>query len=283
MNRSAFYAALRSRTSGAFGTSLTASQVAGMEAILDEAERRSTPLGHLAYILATTFHETAATMQPIHERGKRSYFNRYEPGTRIGKVLGNTTAGDGFRYRGRGFVQLTGRRNYALAAAKLPADLVANPDLALDLKLATRILFEGMDAGWFTGKDLDGAIDNLDENDKEDLREFVNARRIVNGSDQAARIGAYALAFERALKKGGYAAAASDDGVADKGVEKSVPPAPRAPAPAVPLPPLQQAAPTPAPADPQAPRQPAARAPATTTGLWASLVAVLLSLLGRKG
>jgi hypothetical protein len=95
MKRSAFYAALRSRTSGAFGTSLSAQQVAGMEAILAEAEHRSTPLGHLAYILGTTYHETAATMQPIHEQGKRPYFNKYEPGTRIGKVLGNSKAGNG--------------------------------------------------------------------------------------------------------------------------------------------------------------------------------------------
>jgi putative chitinase len=279
MKRSAFYAALRARTSGAFGTSLTASQVAGMEAILDEAERRSTPLGHLAYILATTFHETAATMQPIHERGKRSYFNRYEPGTRIGKVLGNTTAGDGFRYRGRGFVQLTGRRNYALAAAKLPADLVANPDLALDLKLATRILFEGMDAGWFTGKDLDGAIDNLDENDKEDLREFVNARRIVNGSDQAAKIGAYALAFERALAKGGYVAkAAAADHAGDGAAEKVACRSPTLPSARPPA-----AAPPPSPRAPAAPQTPRQAAPAPATSLWASVLAIFLSLLGRKG
>ena len=67
MNRAAFYASVRSSTSGVFGTSLSSSQVEGIEAILDEAERRGTPLRHLAYILATPYLETGGKMQPIRE------------------------------------------------------------------------------------------------------------------------------------------------------------------------------------------------------------------------
>lgn len=67
MNRSAFYASMRQRASGIFGTSISQSQVQGIEAILDEAERRGAPLQHLAYILATAYHESAYTMQAVCE------------------------------------------------------------------------------------------------------------------------------------------------------------------------------------------------------------------------
>lgn len=206
MDKALFYAALRRRDSGVFGTSLSQKQVDGIAAILSEARLRGTPLHDLAYMLATTYHETAHTMQPIHERGKRSYFSKYEPGTRIGKVLGNRLPGDGYRYRGRGLVQLTGRRNYALATEKLGIDVLTHPDRALESRIAVKIMFEGMNEGWFTGKDLDDYIDGIDEDDDEDLREYANARRIINGTDRAVKIGEYALAFEAALQEAGYSA-----------------------------------------------------------------------------
>ena len=65
MNRTAFYAALRG--GAMFPKGFKASQVEGTEAILDEAERRGTPLRHLAYILATAYHGSAQTMQAVRE------------------------------------------------------------------------------------------------------------------------------------------------------------------------------------------------------------------------
>lgn len=53
MDRQRFYAALRSSTSGVFGTSLSQNQVDGVNAILDEAQRVGLPLRQLAYALAT--------------------------------------------------------------------------------------------------------------------------------------------------------------------------------------------------------------------------------------
>ena len=134
----------------------------------------------------------ARTMQPIREYGKLVYFNKYEPHTRVGKVLGNTVSGDGARFKGRGYVQLTGRRNYALAAKKLGVDLVANPDLALDPHHAARIMFEGMIDGWFTRKKLTDYFSSS-------KTDWKNARRIINGTDKAATIASYAETFFRAL------------------------------------------------------------------------------------
>jgi len=199
MNRKAFFDAVRP----SFGT-MSQGQVNGITAILDEAERRGTRRNDLAYDLATAWHETATTMQPIEERGSRSYFDKYEPGTRIGKMLGNTVKGDGYRYRGRGLPQVTGRRNVALVSKFYNVDFLANPELLLDPRYAVPILFDGMERGWWTGKAESDYIDDLDESDTEDLREYVNARRVVNGTDKAAQIAGYAIKFEKALLAAGY-------------------------------------------------------------------------------
>jgi predicted chitinase len=56
------------------------------------------------------------------------------------KDLGNTHPGDGPRYKGRGYIQLTGRANYAAYGAKIGVDLVNNPDLALRPDIAAKIV-----------------------------------------------------------------------------------------------------------------------------------------------
>jgi putative chitinase len=169
-----------------FGGKLTAKQVEGIEFLLSATEGLSLP--HRAYLLATVLHETAATMQPIFERGRRAYFDKYEPGTSIGRDLGNTRPGDGFLFRGRGYVQITGRDNYRKASERLGLDLVAFPDLALKPEIAAKILVRGCLEGWFTGQKL------------ADHDGYAEMRRVVNGRDRAVLIAGYAEAFERALK-----------------------------------------------------------------------------------
>jgi len=192
LDRTVFFAAIRKSP---FGGRIGPNQVAGCEAILAEWEKRELgDLRWLAYMLATTFHETAKTMRPITERGPVSYFNKYEPGTRTGKVLGNTIKGDGYRFRGRGYVQLTGRANYTRAAEELGSDFLAFPDKALLSTHAAAILFLRMTEGWFTGVKLATCFTGI----KTDWR---NARRIINGLDCADQIAGYARDFHAALQK----------------------------------------------------------------------------------
>lgn len=209
LDRKAFYDSVRRSL---FGGNISNEQFIGMENLLDVWADNYFDIDadQLAYNLATAFHETAFTMQPIMERGSRSYFNKYEPGTRIGKVLGNTKPGDGYRFRGAGHVQNTGRRNAQKATDELNkrfnlgVDLVANPDMRLDPFISAHSLFLGNLMGWWTGKSLTDYLDGVDESDAEDEREFILARYVVNGTDKRTQIAKYALKFERALRDAGY-------------------------------------------------------------------------------
>ena len=63
-----------------------------------------------AYMLATVKHECANKWRPITEFGGKSYFDKYETGTRIGKRLGNTEPGDGWKFRVGVMYKLPGGR-----------------------------------------------------------------------------------------------------------------------------------------------------------------------------
>ena len=56
--------------------------------------------------------------------------------------LGNTQPGDGPRYKGRGYIQLTGRANYRYFGNKLGVDLENNPDLAMRPDIAAKVVAE---------------------------------------------------------------------------------------------------------------------------------------------
>ena len=65
----------------------------------------------------------------------------YGSGTEIGRRMGNTEAGDGWKYRGRGYIQLTGKSNYAAASRAIFGDdrLVKDPDLVNNPKIAAEV------------------------------------------------------------------------------------------------------------------------------------------------
>ena len=178
---------------------LTQDVVSGLELLGRnmEADPALKDLQWAAYMLATVKHECADTWQPIVERGQKSYFDKYETGTPIGQRLGNTQPGDGWRFRGRGYVQITGRANYARMTKELglgaTADLVQDPEQALRPAIAYQIMSVGMRKGMFTGKKLNDYISGSG-------CDYRNARRIINGVDQAALIAQYAGTIEGILR-----------------------------------------------------------------------------------
>lgn len=196
-----FYNWLRSNQM--LGPKISNSEYQGCKSILAACHARKHPLAHVAYELGTAYHETAHTMQPVDELGGAAYFTRLYDinGQRpaLAKANGNTTPGDGVRFHGRGFVQLTWRNNYVRAGQRLGVDLVGHPELALDIGNAARILAIGMEEGWFSGKKL---ADYLPTEGKANQAEFVKARAIVNGTDRADLVASYALQFQDALVAG---------------------------------------------------------------------------------
>lgn len=204
MNRKLFFDHIRTAV---FNGRLTQGQVDGLNRLIEvwTSDYGDYPDAFLAYCLGTGAWETGYTMQPITERGPRSYFNKYEPGTRLGKILGNTQAGDGYRFRGEGDVQNTGRRNARYSSARLrevlgvDVDFEKNPELRGDPIYSAHCLFLGCIEGWYTGVKLADFIDGIDESDEEDGEEFRQARRVVNGTNKDVEISELALDFEEAI------------------------------------------------------------------------------------
>lgn len=170
--------------------------VAGLEMLITQIQ--SDPLipniPYAAYMLATVKHECANEWYPIIERGDHAYFNKYEAHTVLGRRLGNIDVGDGYLFRGRGYVQITGRGNYRRMTklANLEVDLEKDPDHALRPTIAYQIMSIGMFNGVFTGKRLADYV-------HDDQINYRDARRVINGTDQAGLIARYAGELQHIL------------------------------------------------------------------------------------
>lgn len=182
INRGNFFAAYRQH----FG-SMSQETVDGLNFLITRIEkddRLNVSVGWIAYMLATVKHETGDRYQPIDEIGKGK-----------GKPYGVPDA-SGRTWYGRGYVQLTWRENYTKMdeRLKLGGTLLSNPDKAKEPAIAYDILSVGMIEGLYTGKKLNDYI-------SDELYDFTNARRIVNGLDKAELIAGYAKKFQLILRQ----------------------------------------------------------------------------------
>ena len=187
MNRAVFFDAIRPMFGG-----LSADQVRGLEILLAAVD--GLPVRHQAYVLATAYHETAATMQPVREtlaKTDAEAARRLERAWKAGKLSWVKTpywrADNGKYWIGRGYIQLTHKVNYERAGKRMGVDLVADPSAAMSPMLAARIIVQGMSEGWFTGVKMS------------DCATYRDMRKVVNGMDRADMIAGYAAKFETAL------------------------------------------------------------------------------------
>ncbi|MCD9028468.1 LysM peptidoglycan-binding domain-containing protein [Luteimonas sp. BDR2-5] len=129
---------------------------------------------HLNYAMAeaninTPQRQAMFIAQLAHESGGFRYLEEIASGAAYeGRAdLGNTQPGDGVRYKGRGYIQVTGRHNYTQAGRALGLDLVNNPGLAAQPENAARI------AAWYwNSRNINAAADRGD---------FVQVTRLING------------------------------------------------------------------------------------------------------
>jgi hypothetical protein len=179
-NRKTFFEGFRER----LDSTIEQEQVDGLEFLLGkfESDPQWSDVRHVAYALATVFHETAGSFQPVEEGyylGSKARVQKFQKTLKY------------YPYFGRGYVQLTHKANYAKAGKEFGIDLVNAPELALDPNTAFKCL-GGMFKGWYGGK--------LGTYINDQKTDYVNARRCVNVMDKAGLIAGYARSFEKILK-----------------------------------------------------------------------------------
>lgn len=192
LNRETFFAYARNAP---FGGSLTSAQKAGTNLILDYCEALKLPLVWIAYILATAFHESAHTMQPVRETlatSDKQAIARLDAAFKAGKLKSVKTPywrpdSEGKSWFGRGLVQITHKVNYLKFK-------LSDPSAALKPDVAVKVLVDGMRLGLFSTRRL------KDYGSTEASFNAVGARAIVNGTDRASLIAGYYEALLPALK-----------------------------------------------------------------------------------
>jgi hypothetical protein len=164
---------------------------------------------YIAYMLATArletkkFHKDLKMFiyfEPTSEGGALDYFDKYDPvladtekHRKRAKDNGNTVQGDGYKYRGRGYVQVTWKNNYRAVGDKVGVDLVTDPDRMQEPEIAACAMVYGMEMGIFTGKNLSNYVSDT-------AQDYFNARQIINGHDQAETIAGFATRFKAILE-----------------------------------------------------------------------------------
>lgn len=200
--------------------SLPSADKTGLEYILKTGKGDSDikRITEFSYMLATTKHETAHTFRPIAEYGKGKGLKYGAEITVTHTDAAKKTTTQKNVYYGRGYVQLTWGYNYQRIDEKLgngnypnksktkasdyntgftiskPTDSIyLYPDKALNKENAYIAMVYGMQKGIFTGRRVDRYINDL-------KTDYINARRVINGTDKANAIARYAEDIEILLR-----------------------------------------------------------------------------------
>lgn len=203
VDEAAFFGALRH--GDMFGGTLSQNQVDGINALTSLYDGHANPaldpdIAHkeMAYILGTVYHEAGRGMYPVREGFASTDEIAIAHVTTMfirGQISRNYALPDpvtGKSYFGRGVVQITWAGNYKNIGNLTGHDLYNNPDLALDVNISAEIAVRGMLNGWFTGVGLAKYFNAT-------TTDWVNARRIINGTDVATLIAGYATRFLTAI------------------------------------------------------------------------------------
>jgi len=179
-NRKLFFVEARKHFIG-----LNQGQVDGCNAIMDALEAdQVTDLRQIAYVFCTAEAEVGANLLPVREGFAKTDAEARKIAAKLISEHGlkNYAAVDprtGFSYYGRGYPQLTWYDNYAKCGTELKIDLVGNPDLMLIPQIAARVMVRGMIKGLFTkGETLSKYFNSQ-------VTDWPGARRIINGADRA--------------------------------------------------------------------------------------------------
>lgn len=198
MNRKTFFATLKTTPLFSKTGGFLQEQVDGVDAVIDAVEEHGDiSRDQFSYIMATVYHETARRMAPVRESLAKTDEGAIAALRRAYGHKAYLKRVNDHVYYGRGFVQLTWSYNYRAAGEKLGINLYDNPDLAMEPRISAKILVRGMMEGWFTTKALPAYVAN-------GKRDFINARRVVNGTDKAKLIAGYVRWFDMAAKAAGY-------------------------------------------------------------------------------
>lgn len=179
-----------SGTSGGVGSQGTAASKLEHESkIIAECIRQGvTSPEQIAYILASAEHESDYFATQTEYASGAAYEGRSD--------LGNSQSGDGVRFKGRGYVQISGRTNYKKYSDILGRDLIGNPDIvSSDQDVSRFILVHGMRTGTFTGAKVGDYVGN-------GRADYEGAREVVNGRDDNSKIAGQARTYEQRLKSG---------------------------------------------------------------------------------
>jgi putative chitinase len=173
-----------------FGSPLTPGQEQNMKVLLTLGAPEVNSLEAMAYVLATVRREAGPAMAPRAEIGEG---HGYPYGQMLDMGHMPYTTPNQIYY-GRGHVQLTWRSNYVAMGELVAEDLLNHPDLMLSVAVSARVAIKGMTRGSFTGKKL---ADYFGPGQTPDP---INARRIINGEDDAPEIAEYYTHFLAALQ-----------------------------------------------------------------------------------